>query len=265
MELTYKQIRNATGRITYAGLTLLIDPLLAPKGEYPGFELAKVQSNKLKRNPLIDLPEPVEEVIKGIDAVILTHTHLDHWDPYAAKVIPKYIPIFVQHAADKKLILDAGFNDVRVVGVNTPFKGITITKTSGQHGSDSMYSNPILAAFLDESMGFVLKAPGQKVVYFAGDTRWHEYVEVAIKKHNPDYIVLNTGYAEADGYDGSLIMGTDDVEYCYNFSNKAKIIAVHMDAINHCVCTREIMRKFVEEKKLGDRVFVPNDGECIKL
>ena len=124
MELTYKQIRSATGRITYAGLTFLVDPLLAPKGEYPGFDVAKLQANKLKRNPLIDLPEPVEEVIKGIEGVILTHTHLDHWDPCAAKIIPKYIPFFVQHAADKKLITDAGFADVRVVGVNTPFKGI---------------------------------------------------------------------------------------------------------------------------------------------
>ena len=265
MEFSYKQIRNATGRIIYAGLTFLVDPLLAPKGEYPGFELAKLQSRKLMRNPLIDLPEPVEEVIKGIDAVILTHTHLDHWDPVAAKLIPKYIPVFVQHAADAKLVRDAGFGDVRVVGVNTPFKGITITKTSGQHGSDAMFANPFLAYLLDESMGFVLKAPGEKVVYFAGDTRWHEYVEIAIKKHDPDYIILNTGEAEAEGYDGSLIMGTIDVETCYNFTKKAKIIAVHMDAINHCVCTREIMRKFVEEKKLGDRVLIPNDGEVLKL
>ena len=55
------------------------------------------------RNPLIDLPEPFEEVIKNIEAIILTHTHLDHWDPVAAKLIPKYIPVFVQYAADKKL------------------------------------------------------------------------------------------------------------------------------------------------------------------
>lgn len=265
MELSYQHIRNATGLMKYGGLTLLVDPLLAPKGEYPGFEIAKLQSNKLKRNPLVDLPIPVEEVIKGIEAVILTHTHLDHWDPCAAKMIPKHIPVFVQHAADARLVRDAGFWDVRVVGVNTPFKGITITKTGGQHGSDSMYANPVLAALLDESMGFVLKAPGEKVVYFAGDTRWHEYVEVAIKKHDPDYIFLNTGGAEADGYDGSLIMGCEDIETCYNFSKKAKIVAVHMDAINHCVCTRDVMRKFVEEKKLGDRVLIPNDGECIKL
>lgn len=31
------QIRNATQLITYAGKRFLIDPMLAPKGAYPGF------------------------------------------------------------------------------------------------------------------------------------------------------------------------------------------------------------------------------------
>ena len=95
-------------------------------------------------------------------AIIITHTHIDHWDDYTAKFIPKYIPIFVQNASDKKLVVNQGFTDVRVVGVNTPFKGITITKTGGQHGTDEMFSDPKLAEFFGESMGFVLKAPGQK-------------------------------------------------------------------------------------------------------
>ena len=114
-------------------------------------------------------------------------------------------------------------------------------------------------------MGFVLRAPGQKSIYFAGDTRWHEYVEIALNKYKPDYIILNTGEATYDGFDGSLIMGTDDVKKCYEFCKTVKIITVHMDAINHCICTKEIMRKFVEENKLGDRVLVPNDGETLTL
>ena len=40
-------------------------------------------------------------------------------------------------------------------------------------------------------MGFVFKAPGQKTVYFAGDTIRHDYVEIALKKHKPDIIILN--------------------------------------------------------------------------
>jgi len=263
--ITFQQIRNATGKIIYNGLTILVDPMLCPKGEYPGFDIANTQERKKMRNPLIDLPIPVEEILKNLEAVILTHTHLDHWENHAAKLIPKYIPIFVQHAGDKKLVQGQGFFDVRVVGINTPFKGITITKTGGQHGSDAMFAVPTIAERLDESMGFVLRAPGQKTVYFAGDTRWHEYVEIAINKYKPDYIVLNTGEAKCDGFDGSLIMGTDDVKKCYDFCKTPKIITVHMDAINHCICTRDIMRKFVDENKLGDRVIIPKDGETITL
>src|SRR5688500_10122163 len=33
-----QQIRNATARISYAGKIFLLDPFLARKGKYPGFE-----------------------------------------------------------------------------------------------------------------------------------------------------------------------------------------------------------------------------------
>ena len=54
----------------------------------------------------------------------------------------QYILIFVQHAGDKKLILSQGFSDVRVTGINTPFKGITITKTLGQHCTNELLKIP---------------------------------------------------------------------------------------------------------------------------
>ena len=64
-----------------------------------------------------------------------------------------------------------------------------------------MFAVPTIAELLDESMGFVLRASGQKTIYFAGDTRWHEYVELDLNKYKPDYIVLNTGEATYDGFD----------------------------------------------------------------
>ena len=135
-----------------------------------GFDMAPKPELKKMRLPLNDLPMTVEEIIKDIDAVIITHTHSDHWDEHAAKAIPKNIPIFVQDAADKKVVQKDGFSDVRVVGVNIPFKGLTITKTSGQHGTDEIFSNPTNAENFGLSMGFVFKAPGLKTIYFAGDT-----------------------------------------------------------------------------------------------
>ena len=34
----YTHIRNATGKLTIKNTTFLIDPFLAPKDTYPGFE-----------------------------------------------------------------------------------------------------------------------------------------------------------------------------------------------------------------------------------
>ena len=72
-----------------------------------------------------------------------------------------------------------------------PFKGITLTKIPGQHGDDAILSDTKIAEFFGDSMGFVFKAPGQKTVYFSGDTVWYEYIEIALKKHKPDIIILN--------------------------------------------------------------------------
>ena len=40
-------------------------------------------------------------------------------------------------------------------------------------------------------MGFVFRAQGQKSVYFAGDTIFCDYVEIALNKFKPDIIVVN--------------------------------------------------------------------------
>jgi L-ascorbate metabolism protein UlaG (beta-lactamase superfamily) len=72
-----QHIRNATTKIDYAGKTFLVDPFLAKKDTYPGFE-GTFRSHL--RNPTVELPMSVEDVLKGVDAVIVTHTHLDHWD-----------------------------------------------------------------------------------------------------------------------------------------------------------------------------------------
>jgi L-ascorbate metabolism protein UlaG (beta-lactamase superfamily) len=42
MNITH--IRNATQLMTYAGKRFLIDPMLAPKGAYPGFPARRAQT-----------------------------------------------------------------------------------------------------------------------------------------------------------------------------------------------------------------------------
>ncbi|MDO4906005.1 MAG: MBL fold metallo-hydrolase [Lautropia sp.] len=257
-QLSIQHIRNATAKIDYAGKTFLIDPMLAPKDAYPGFEGT---ANSHLRNPLTDLPMPVAQILDGVDAVIVTHTHLDHWDGAAQERIPKNLPIFVQNEADAGLIRGQGFSDVRIVGERTRFDGVTLSKTGGQHGTDQMYAVPQLASRLGEAMGVVLQADERKSIYILGDTIWRPEVDQALQRYEPDILIMNTGYAQVTGFDGSIIMGKDDIVKAYRAVPRAKLIAVHMDAINHTVQTRADLREFVQHKGMQVRVLIPADGE----
>lgn len=83
MKITH--VRNATQLIEYAGKKFLIDPMLSAKGAWAGF--AGTARSEL-RNPLVELPFSIETIV-DVDAVIVTHTHQDHWDEAAIAAIPK--------------------------------------------------------------------------------------------------------------------------------------------------------------------------------
>lgn len=257
-----QHIRNATVKITYAGTTFLIDPMLAKKGAYPGFE--NTYRSHL-RNPMVDLPESVDNVIADIDAVIVTHTHLDHWDDAAQKALPKDMPLFAQHEADAQLIRSQGFNNVRVLSDEAEFGGVKITKTGGQHGTDEMYAVSAYAQALGEAMGIVFQAPGYKTLYLVGDTIWRKEVDQTIETYQPEVIVLNAGKAKMTGYEGAIIMGEDDVLRASQASENAAIVAVHMDAVNHMSLTREQLRSYVKEQGIERRVAIPEDGAALEF
>ncbi|HHG5368175.1 TPA: MBL fold metallo-hydrolase [Pseudomonas aeruginosa] len=257
-----QQIRNATTKITYGQTTFLIDPMLAKKGTYPGFE--GTYRSEL-RNPLVDLPMPVADVMAGVDAVIVTHTHLDHWDDAAQQLLPKDLPLFVQNESDAGIIRGQGFHDVRVLAESTKFGGVKLSKTGGQHGTDAMFAVPALAEFLGQAMGVVFEAPGYKSLYLAGDTIWRSEVDQVLAQYKPGLIVLNAGYARVNGYDGAIIMGKDDVLRASQAAPEATIVAVHMDAINHMGQSRDELTSYVQQKGIEKRVEIPADGELLKL
>lgn len=108
MKITH--IRNATLIVEYGGKTFLIDPMLAEKGTYPPFPNSIRQD---QNNPLVNLPISVEEIIADVDAVIVTHLHLDHFDDAAKQALPKDIKMFVQNEEDAAVVKEAGFKKCR--------------------------------------------------------------------------------------------------------------------------------------------------------
>ena len=261
-QVLIQQIRNATLKISYAGTIFLIDPMLAPKGAYPGFE--ETYRSEL-RNPLIDLPYTISEIIKDVDAIIVTHTHLDHWDDAAQEFIPKHIPLFVQNEQDADLIRSQGFINIKILDNNTLFNNIHLSKVGGQHGTDTMYAVPDLAKRLGDTMGVIFQGKDIKTLYIAGDTIWCDETTRVIGNYKPEIIILNTGYARLKNFDKSIIMGKDDVKHAYQTATNAIIIATHMDAVNHAMLTRKELHEYITKDGIDDRVLVPNDGETIKI
>lgn len=173
--------------------------------------------------------------------------------------------MFAQHEEDAQLIRSQGFKNVRVLTDEAEFGGVKITKTGGQHGTDEMYAVPALAKPLGKAMGVVFQAPGYKTLYLAGDTIWRKEVDQAINQYHPEVIVLNAGKAKMAGFDGSIIMGEEDVLRASKAAKNAQIVAVHMDAINHMSLTREELRAYVKKQGIEGRVDIPEDGASLEF
>ncbi len=45
----------------------------------------------------------------------------------------------------------------------------------------------------------------------------------------------------------------------------AKVVAIHMDAINQCGLTKSELREFIAGENLGERIFVPDEGDILSL
>ena len=102
-------IRNATLRIQYAHLELLVDPMFSDaKANPPVFNSAND-----RRNPLVPLPFSMTDMLRP-NAVLVTHLHPDHWDQDAIDALPKSTPILCQ-PGDEDTLASQGFASVTAV------------------------------------------------------------------------------------------------------------------------------------------------------
>src|SRR5262245_33954286 len=123
-------IRHATLVVEYAGRRLLVDPMLDDAGARPPV----VNTANQRPNPLVPLPMAVAEVVRGIDAVLVTHLHADHWDATAAGTLDPGLPLVCQ-PEDEARLREAGFTDLRPVRDEVEMAGIGIARTTCRHGT----------------------------------------------------------------------------------------------------------------------------------
>lgn len=242
-------IRHATLLIEYAGMRLLVDPMLNDAGA-----ASPIQNSPQPRpNPLVPLPCPVEQVLDGVQAVLVTHTHRDHWDDAAIQLIPKDLPLFCQPEDQSKMEATHFLNTAAVQGARHWSK-ICITRTGGQHGTGE------IGKAMAPVSGYVLTNDQEPTLYIAGDTIWCKEVAEAIHRYHPDVIVVNAGGARFLQGDPITMTAEDVIQVC-RAAPHARVIAVHMEAINHCLVTRRDLAHAAQ--KAAVKVEIPSDGEMV--
>lgn len=244
-------IRHATLLIRYRGMRLLVDPMLSPAGTMPPI----ANSGDTRTNPLVPLPLSPTELIQGVDAVLITHLHRDHFDDMAAEMLPRSLPLFCQ-PTDADRLRERGFHNIQPVTRRLTWEGVSLVRTGGRHGFGD------IGRQMGTVSGFVLRAPGEPTLYLAGDTVWCRSVRDALVTHRPDVVVLNAGGARFV-HGRPITMTAEDVARVCREAPTSRVVAVHMEAINHCALTRADLVAFLEGEGLADRVQIPADGETI--
>ncbi|HEX6033783.1 MAG TPA: hypothetical protein VFY83_05080, partial [Anaerolineales bacterium] len=89
-------IRNATLRMTYGNHVFITDPYFAPKDSQEPL-IGK------SRNPVVDLPFPIEDMLADIDMALVSHLHPDHFDTLAQQRLPKHSQIYCQPGAEGQI------------------------------------------------------------------------------------------------------------------------------------------------------------------
>jgi L-ascorbate metabolism protein UlaG (beta-lactamase superfamily) len=245
------QLRNATLLLTLGQHRLLVDPMLAARGAIPGF---KFFGGGRTNNPLVDLPPDTHAVLEQATGVVLTHEHPDHFDAAAlAWVRERRLPVWA-NAIDAPHLAQKGL-DVRELRDGALGMAVEIVP--------SRHARGLLGWLLGPVAGYYLAHPGEPSVYLTGDTILTESVLEAVARLRPDVVVAPAGAANM-GLGGNILLSVDElVELVRRAPDR--VVLNHLEALDHCPTTRADLRARLDAEGLGDRVYVPEDGELLSF
>jgi L-ascorbate metabolism protein UlaG (beta-lactamase superfamily) len=245
-----KLLRNATLKLTYGGRTFLIDPDFGPRHSRRSF-------TGRSENPMVDLPEPIEDIVAGVDTVIVSHLHADHFDEVAKERVPKNLPIICR-PGDESAIAQAGFSSITAIDCYVRLGPIILKRHPAQHGTGAVVDK------MGPVMGLSFEAPGEPTLYWCGDSVLYPPLRDAATATGPDVIVSHSCGAM---WDNTLIVM--DAEQTLDLAEafpRATVIATHMEALDHATVSRTALRKAAKERGVDmQRLRIPADGETIEL
>lgn len=254
-------LRNATLLLEWdAGdgpVALLVDPMLAARGELPRLRLG---GGAGRRNPLVDLPPTAHRCLRRTTHALITHCqrgHFDHLDRAGRRFLrERATPVFCTQS-DASWLARRGLA-VRPLsaGRRQAFFGGHITSVPCVHGRG------LIGRLMAHGVGWFIELPGEPTVYVAGDTLLTDDVARFLAERKPDIAVLPAGGARFD-LGSEILMDAQDVCAAARLTGGI-VIANHLEALDHCPTTRACVRQLAAAAGVGERIRVPEDGETVR-
>lgn len=247
-------LRNATLVIESGNKFILVDPMLGEKSSGLPFSLIRF---KAQRNPLVDLPDNSTQILAQVTHCLITHLHPDHLDKDGEDFLKKKnIPVICS-VKDEKTLRSKGLNIIHSLEhwKSIPFLEGQITAIPAVHGYG------FIAKPMGNVIGFYLELPGDKSIYLSSDTIYTEHVDNVLKEFKPDISVLACGTAQLDIGQPLLMTIADQIRFVKNASGK--VIANHLEALNHCPTTRAELKVAFLQNNLQEKVWIPDDGDSM--
>jgi L-ascorbate metabolism protein UlaG (beta-lactamase superfamily) len=257
--------RNATFVIESGKHFILIDPMLCGKGKLPPFSVIR---HKARMNPLVPLPDKASEILDKVTHCLITHSqtfgvkalqHTDHLDLSGESFLRKNdIPVTCRKQ-DAAYLKKCGITVETVLTYWQPKQYLDgeITAVPAQHGHGWIHH------VMANGAGFFLRLSGEPSIYISGDTVFTKDVERALTEFKPDIAVVAAGSASMD-VGKAILMPLEEILTFIRLSPN-KVIANHLEALNHCPTTRVQLKQVLEYNDLSSKTFIPDDGETLTI
>ena len=249
MNFNFTLIRHSTAIIEIEGKKIVMDPLFSDIEKLPPVPLTK---NKL-RNPRTGLSFSIDDIIKDIDYLLLTHLHFDHFDKDAIARIPKSTKV-LSASFDSNRIKKLGYTNIYSIENDFEIDRFKIRRYPAKHGKG------LLNVMMGKGSSYQIDYDGFKI-FITGDCILTHSLKQYVTETNPDIIIANGG-ATSFRFGKPITMSIKDILEISKILKDTKIILIHLDALNHCTESRDFCK---EQVKDCPNIVIPDDGETIKI
>jgi len=249
-------LRNASFILEFKQNFILVDPMLGREGTEPPFTVFR---HKPQKNPIVPFPEASRPLLTKVNHCLITHQHPDHLDKEGTKLLQLQRTPITCSMLDEEDLRKKGLN----IQVSVNYWERKEWLDGHITGIPALHGYGFIAKPMGNVMGFYLELPNMPTVYISADTVYTGDVEKVLNEQKPDISILACGCAQLDIGQPLLMTMEDIIKYIKR--SEGKIVANHMEALNHCPTTRRQLKERLKKEDLLEKVLIPEDGESIDM